>query len=240
MIECMSGLPDGTLGFSFQGQITANDYDHVLTPALDRALEQHDRLKLLAHLGPAFGGYDLGAAWADGREALRHWDGFERLALVSDVAWVRTAVAAFSLVMPCPVRVFADAELEDARRWLAESLGTMHLERQGDVIRVQLIGTIEASVYERIEADIDAEIQGIDGVRLLLDLRQFDGWAGLGALGRHLALVRDHRRAIRRVAVVGNKAWQALAEKLVSRFVDAETRFFEGADLALADTWIRQ
>jgi len=107
MIECMGGLPEGTLGFSFQGQITAEDYDHVLTPALDRALEQHDHLKLLAQLGPAFEGYDLGydlcAAWADGREALRHWDGFERLALVSDVAWVRTAVAAFSLMMPCPV-----------------------------------------------------------------------------------------------------------------------------------------
>ena len=240
MIECMSGLPDGTLGFSFQGQITADDYDHVLTPALDRALEQHDRLKLLAQLGPAFEGYDLGAAWADGREALRHWDGFERLALVSDVAWVRTAVAAFSLVMPCPVRVFANADLEEARRWLAESLGTMHIKRDGDVIETELIGTLEASAYERIEADIDAEIQGIDGVRLLLDLRQFDGWAGLGALGRHLALVRDHRRAVRRVAVVGNRAWQGLAEKLVSRFLDAETRFFEGADHALAETWIRQ
>ena len=240
MIEYMSGLPEGTLGFSFQGQITADDYDHALTPALDAALAQHDRLKLLAQLGPSFEGYDLGAAWADGREALRHWDGFERLALVSDLAWVRTAVAAFSLVMPCPVRVFANASLEEARRWLSESLGTMHLERHGDVIQVQLIGTLESSVYDRVEANIDAELQGLDGVRLLLDLRQFDGWAGLGALGRHLALIRDHRRAVRRVVVVGNQAWQAQAEKLVKRFVNSETRFFEGADYALAETWIRQ
>ncbi|CAK6689619.1 hypothetical protein BBFGKLBO_00654 [Synechococcus sp. CBW1107] len=63
----------------------------------------------------------------------------------------------------------------------------MHLERHGDLIRIQLIGTVEASVYDRIEPD-------------------------LGALWRHLALVRDHHRAVRRVAVVGDKAWQALAE----------------------------
>jgi len=239
MIECMSGLPDGTLGFSFQGQITADDYDHVLTPALDRALEQHDHLKLIAQLGPSFEGYDLGAAWADGREALRHWDGFERLALVSDVAWVHTAAAAFSLAMPCPVRVFANADFEDARRWLSESLGTMRLERHGDVIEVRLIGTIEASAYQQMETNIDAELQDVDGARLLLDLREFDGWAGLGALGRHMALVRDHRRAMRRVVVVGNKAWQALAEKLISQFVEAETRFFDAADYALAETWIR-
>ena len=240
MIETMSGLPDGTLGFSFQGHITAQDYERVLTPALDRALVQHDHLKLLAQLGPAFQGYDLGAAWADGREALRHWDGFERLALVSDVAWVPTAMAAFSLVMPCPVRVFANADFDEARRWLEESLGTMHLDRQGDVVEVQLLGTLEARDYERIETDFNAELVGIDGVRLLLDLRQFDGWAGLGALAGQLALVRDHRRAMRRVAVVGNRTWQVLAEKLVSRFVDAETRFFEGADHALAETWVRE
>jgi len=29
---------------------------------------------------------------------------------VSDVAWVRTAAAAFSLAYACPVRVFADAD----------------------------------------------------------------------------------------------------------------------------------
>ncbi|CAK6699168.1 hypothetical protein ICNINCKA_02586 [Synechococcus sp. CBW1107] len=99
-----------------------------------------------------------------------------------------------------------------------ESLGTIHLERQGEAVQVQLIGTLESSAYERIEADIDAEIQGLDGVWLLLDLRQFDGWAGIGPLGHHLAL----------------------AEKLVSRFFNAETRLFEAADHALAETWIQQ
>ena len=239
MIECMSGLPDGILGFSFKGQITAQDYDQVLTPALDAALLQHSHLKLLAQFGPRFEGYDLGAAWADGREALRHWDGFERLALVSDLDWVHTTMAAFSLVMPCPVRVFTNAQLENARRWLEESLGTIHVERHQEVVYVQLIGTVEASVYDRLEANVNAAFVGLDGVRLLLDLRQFDGWAGLGALGRHLAFASEHRLAIRRVVVLGNKAWQALAQKVVSKFTNAESRFFEGSDHALAEAWIR-
>jgi len=66
MIECMSGLPGWHLGFSFpQGRYTTAGtiYDHVLTPALDRALSSTDHLKLMPKLGGRpFEGYDLAAA----------------------------------------------------------------------------------------------------------------------------------------------------------------------------------
>ncbi len=240
MIDTMQGLPDGTLGFRFRGKVTAADYANVLTPALERGLEQHDRLKLLVIMGEDFEAYELGAAWEDSKEALRHWSGFERLALVTEVPWMRLAMQAFAVALPCPSRLFANGDVEDARRWLSESLGTIHLSRDGEVVTARLIGSLEASAYDRAEPEIDALFSEIQGVRLLLDLREFDGWAGLGALGHHLALIRDHRRALRRVAVVGDAAWQKLAERVVSRLLPAEARFFPAVDHALAETWIRQ
>jgi hypothetical protein len=240
MIDAMEGLPEGSLGFRFRGKVTADDYTGVLTPALEQGLEQHERLRLLAILGEDFESYELAAAWEDTKELLRHWSGFERCAVVTDVPWVRLAIQVFAPLLPCPCRLFGTHEEEDARRWLAESLGTIHLSREGDVVTARLIGSLEASAYERAEPEIEALFAPIEGVRLLLDLSAFDGWAGLGALGHHLGLIRDHRRALRRVAVVGDAAWQRLAERLVSRFLPAEARFFPSADLALAQTWLRQ
>ncbi|WP_254216748.1 STAS/SEC14 domain-containing protein [Synechococcus sp. CCY 9618] len=240
MIDTLQGLPDGTLGFRMRGTITAADYANVLTPALEHGLEQHDRLKLLVIMGEDFEAYELGAAWEDSKEALRHWSGFERLALVTEVPWLRLAMQAFAVALPCPSRLFANSEVEDARRWLGESLGTIHLSREGALVTARLIGSLEASAFERAEQEIDALFSGIEGVRLLLDLRQFDGWAGLGALGQHLALIRDHRHALRRVAVVGDAAWQKLAERVVSRLLPAKARFFPAADFALAETWLNQ
>ena len=44
MIEEISGLPEGTLGFKISGDVTGSDYDSVLTPAIDKAIEKFDRM----------------------------------------------------------------------------------------------------------------------------------------------------------------------------------------------------
>ena len=51
-------------------------------------LMEHDRNKALVLLQPDFEGLSLEAAWDDTNLGLRHWDGFERLAVVTDLAWV--------------------------------------------------------------------------------------------------------------------------------------------------------
>jgi len=43
MIEKLTGLQEGTVGFKFTGHVSGDDYDLVLTPAIDNALEKCDR-----------------------------------------------------------------------------------------------------------------------------------------------------------------------------------------------------
>ena len=218
--------------------MTGDDYDRILTPAIDRAIEQHDRIKLLAQCGPGLERYTLEAAWDDTKLGMRHWSGFDRMAVVTDVSWITASVRAMSFLMPCPVQLFEIDQLDDARRWLGESLGAIHLDRDGDVIRVQLLGKLEPSAYDRVDDDLSNLMSQCDNVRLLLDLREFDGWSGLSALGNHLSLIREHRRAPQRVAVVGDKSWQRLAEKVISRFINAETRYFDATEYDDAGGWV--
>jgi len=238
MIEEIAELPTGTLGFRISGSVTADDYDSVLTPAIDRAIEEFDRIKLLAQIGPDFKDYSLDAAWDDAKLGLRHWNGFERVAVATDVGWIRTMVKAMGFVMPCPVMLFELGEIDDAKRWLSESLGSIQLNSEGEVVSVRLLGKLEPSAYDGVSEEVDNLMARIEHVRLMLDLREFDGWSGLAALGDHLSLVREHRHVPERIAVVGDKAWQNLAEKLLSRFVNARTQFFDADDFEGAKAWI--
>jgi SpoIIAA-like len=140
------------------------------------------------------------------------------------------------------VQVFEEARLDDARRWLRESLGSIHLDFDDaqDALTVRLFGKLEPEAYEGVDADIDAWLAKRDRMRLLLDLREFDGWQGLGALAEHLALVREHRRRAERVAVVGKAAWQRLAARVMSRFVRAEVRYFTPDAFGEASAWVRR
>ena len=54
MIEELSGLPEGTLGFRLTGHVSGDDYDDVLTPVVDQAIEKYDRIKLLVEVAADF------------------------------------------------------------------------------------------------------------------------------------------------------------------------------------------
>jgi hypothetical protein len=64
------------VGFKASGHVSGDDYDKVLTPAIDKAIEKYERIKLLAHIGPGLDGYDgydgysLEAAWDDTKLSL--------------------------------------------------------------------------------------------------------------------------------------------------------------------------
>lgn len=241
MIVQNTDRPEGTLEFTISGYVTGADYETVLAPAIEKALEQHDRIRILAQVGPDFEGYSFDAAWDDARLAMRHWRGFDRMAVVTDEGWLRVATKALAFTMPCPVKVFPLAELEDARRWLAEDLGTIHVRKLGgNALAVQLIGQADGAAYDRASEEIDAFIGEHERIRLLVDLREFDGWQGMGALADHLGIVRDHRHAPEKVAILGEATWQHLAQRVFGRFLNAETRYFQGAEIADVEKWLKE
>jgi hypothetical protein len=120
MIEKISNLPDNVLGFTAKGTVTAKDYESVIIPAVEALFSRQSRVRFLYHLGKDFSGFEAAAMWDDAKLGLKHLSGWERIAVVSDIDWIRTAVRVFSLAMPGHIRVFHDSELTEAAKWISE------------------------------------------------------------------------------------------------------------------------
>lgn len=118
MFQLIDGLPAGVLGVRGVGVITKEDYETVLDPAVERAAAAGD-LKILFVLGRGFEGYSAGAMLADSEEYGRLWRKCARMAVVSDVGWIRDACGLFRHALPGELRVFHVAEEGAARAWIA-------------------------------------------------------------------------------------------------------------------------
>jgi hypothetical protein len=122
MVERMSDMPEGTLGFRVAGDVERKDYDDVLVPELRRAIEAGGGLRTL-YLLEDLDEIEPSAMWADTKlgfdMTVRHHDAWVRSAIVTDIAWMVRAMKVFGWMVPGETRVYPVAELEDAKAWIA-------------------------------------------------------------------------------------------------------------------------
>ncbi|MBL3571692.1 STAS/SEC14 domain-containing protein [Rhodovulum sp. BSW8] len=239
MIDITEETAEGLLEIRATGRVTEQDYETVLIPAVTRARDWGVPVRLLYQIGPDFDGYSPGALLADARLGLKHWRGFEKIAVVTDNDKIEAGVRMFGFTLPCPVRTFDLDKRDEARLWLRESLGALHVEEIGeDALEVQLIGRLDSASYKARTPDLDAYGAAHDRYRLMVDLRRFEGWQGPAAVGEHLGLIRHHRRQPYRIAVVGDKSWMKLAETVLPMVLDAKTKYFDEDDYPAARAWL--
>jgi len=115
------GSPANLVAAVAHGKVTGYDYETTLIPAIEAALKEHKKIRLLYQLAADFEGFSAEAVWDDAKLGLSHFTAFEALAVVTDVHWITDAVKFFGLLMHCPVKVFKNAELADAKEWIANT-----------------------------------------------------------------------------------------------------------------------
>ncbi len=120
MIKKIEGLPNNVLGFEANGMVTSEDYEKILIPAVEAYLAEFSKVRLLYCLGSDFSGYKLGAMWDDTKIGLKHLTSWERIAVVTDVEWIRSVIHVFGFAISGHVRVFSKDELSIAKGWLSE------------------------------------------------------------------------------------------------------------------------
>lgn len=120
MIRIMDGMPEGVLGLKAIDDVEKEDYRDVVVPAVEAALADHGKVRLVYVLGPEFDEYENDAVWEDLKLGVRHPASFERIAIVTDARWAGGMVRIFSILWPGQARAFPLAELETAKRWAAE------------------------------------------------------------------------------------------------------------------------
>jgi len=118
MIEPIESFPDDVLGFICHGQVTKQDYEKVLIPAVEKALKEHDKVRLYYETAPDFSGIEPSAVWEDTKVGVSHLLRWERFAVVTDVEWIRFTMKFFSFLIPGEMRVFSAEESAQAKKWI--------------------------------------------------------------------------------------------------------------------------
>jgi hypothetical protein len=101
-------------------------------------------------------------------------------------------------------------------------------------------GPLSRDDFAVIAKQIDPIIENngrVDG--LIIKTRNFPGWESLGDLIEHFRFVRDHHRAIDRVALVTDTPLAHIFPAIAGHFVSADVRQFDFDDYADAVTWMR-
>ena len=118
MIEITSGTPENLIVAIAHGKVTGEDYETIFVPVIEEKLKTHKKVRLLYLLGGDFSGYTFEAMWDDAKLGFGHWTAFEKIAIVTNVHWIIDGVKFFRLFFPCPVKVFYDNELAEAKVWV--------------------------------------------------------------------------------------------------------------------------
>ena len=120
MITLMEGFPDNVVAVRAEGQVTGQDYDNVLIPAVEKALTRNKKLRFYYEIGPGFDGMDLGAMLKDLRVGFGHLGQWERIAVVTDIDWIKHAMQLFGFLLPSKTEVFGVAQATDAKAWIVD------------------------------------------------------------------------------------------------------------------------
>jgi hypothetical protein len=119
VIEIIKGLPRNVVGIAVKGRVTMRDCREVLIPAMEKRLKRHDKIRLYYELGSRF----PGAGWDDLDLGIERAVRCERVAIVTDIGWVRLTVKALRFLIPGEIQVFATIQAPEGRTWITVPSG---------------------------------------------------------------------------------------------------------------------
>ncbi len=121
MIKILEGFPDNVIAASAVGRVMREDYEAVLIPQVEATAKRHPKIRCYYEIGTDFAGMEPGAVWEDFKVGVGYWVRWERVAVVTDVAWIAHVASAFRFLMPAQLRVFPTGENKAARAWVEET-----------------------------------------------------------------------------------------------------------------------
>jgi len=118
MLELMSESNGAVLAFRARGVLTKDDYQEVLVPRLEAALEAADRVRVLVLMDETFRGWNARAAWSNTCLDLRHRRDFDKVAIVGAPTWEEWCVRVANVLVAGELKTFKREQLSAAWAWL--------------------------------------------------------------------------------------------------------------------------
>ena len=106
------------------------------------------------------------------------------------------------------------------------------------VLGFRLSGKLHDEDYKTFVPTID-EAAKAGKVRLLAQFHDFQGW-DLHALWDDIKFATTHCTKIERIALVGEKKWEAWMAKVCKPFTLAKLRYFDVSEIDAAKAWLAE
>lgn len=120
MLSLISDLPANVVGIQVSGTVDAKDYETIIMPAVEQALSQFDKVNILYLLNDDDTHFTMGAMWDDLILGVSHFHHWGKIALVTDMEWIKKAISMFSFTMSCELKLFSNRQLAEATAWVTQ------------------------------------------------------------------------------------------------------------------------
>ena len=112
------------------------------------------------------------------------------------------------------------------------------LTEYDDVFGVECKGKLTSEEIRRMHDLLHKRVANVHR-GLVIDLTDFEGYEGLGALLEDLKVDTAHRNDFARIAVIGDRKWMEWGSALAGALTRAEMRWFDTGATAEAAIWAR-
>ena len=107
------------------------------------------------------------------------------------------------------------------------------------ILGFQLSGKLHDEDYKTFVPIVEEAVDAHGKVRLLTHFHDFHGW-DMHALWDDIRFATKHCNDIERIAMVGEKTWEAWMAKICKPFSLARIQYFDVADIDAAWAWLRE
>ena len=248
MITTKKNNDSQILTFVIDGQIEQSDINQIFNEIKVQA--QDSPVRLLSEVKRV---EDLDLDGVKGflstmRDKLSLIGDIERYAIVTDLEWMSTVVPMSDFLTPgLPIRVFAEAEKQQAIDWLNESTDDAYSagirpialsEYSEEVLGYAINGKIKSEDYQIINRQLEQAVRQSGKVKFYLEFSHLEGITP-AALWEDTKSGLKHAGDIDKVALLGSKDWvENLTEAgdFVAPGIDME--FFELGRKQEALNWL--
>ncbi|NOX15654.1 MAG: STAS/SEC14 domain-containing protein [Epsilonproteobacteria bacterium] len=244
MIEVLNDIAEDVVGFRLSGEVSGEDYEKVLIPALKSKLKEQGKLKVLYQVSEDFDSYDFSALLDDAKAGFMFYTAWEKIAVISDIEWIINSVKVFSFTVPAKIKTFENKELQKAKEWLmqkdkSEPNIKISLDKKSKIAILEPFCALSQRDFLKAKELIDPFIKEngkLNGI--IIHTKDFPGWDSSGAFFAHMRFIKEHQKHVKKIAFATDSLLIETGDKIASYFIDTKIKNFHFNELKKAKEWI--
>lgn len=152
MVKLLPGFPAHVAAYVARGKVTADEYEGVVMRRVNEVAETFGKVNFLVRLETKVGNYTFASFLKYLTISFKQFSKWERMAIVTDEAWVREAYELLSPLVHGEIRGYKLSEYESACSWVS---GPVKVKNEiAAVINSGIMGTSVMTAWSHVLSDV--------------------------------------------------------------------------------------